>query len=133
MARNVTGLIVGLATAFFIYWSIQSINQSLAPIPAGLSIDDKEGMMAYAKTIPLLAHILVLVSHVLGAGIGAFIAGKIGERQVKYIPYTIGGFLLIMAIVKLVVMTHPLWFTISDLIVHIPAALLGYSMAKKKS
>lgn len=133
MARNVTGLIVGLAAAFFVYWTLQSINQSIAPVPEGLGIDNKEGVQAYYETIPTVAHILVLLSHILGAGLGAYVAGKVGERPVRYIPLVIGGFLLLMGIIKLVTVPHPLWFTIVDLFVHVPFALWGYSLATKSS
>jgi len=133
MARNVTGLIVGLAAAFFIYWTFLSINQMISPVPEGLDREDKEAVLKFAKTIPTIAHVVVLISHILGAFLGAFVAGKVGERPVRYIPLVIGGFLLIMGIIKLISLPHPVWFTIVDLVVHIPLAILGYKLATKSS
>lgn len=132
MARNVMGLIVGLAAAFFVYWSLQSINQSIAPVPEGLSTEDKEAMIEYFRSIPTSAHLIVLASYVLGAFFGGWVAGKIGERFIRAIPITIGGFLLLMAILKLVMTPHPypIWFSIVGIIVHVPFAFWGYKLAR---
>ncbi|MEL6122144.1 MAG: hypothetical protein AAFR14_00365 [Bacteroidota bacterium] len=132
MARNVIGLMIGMAGAFFLYWTLQSVNQFLAPAPEDLTMDDVQGMKEYYNSIPRTVHMVVLASHALGALLAGFLAAKIGEYPNPLLPYTIGGFLMLMAIIRMIVVPLPVWFMITDVIVHIPCALVGYRLGWAK-
>jgi len=128
MARNIIGIIVGLTAAFFMTWGIQMINYSLFPMPEGLEVTDTEAMKKYVAGLPMTAYIIVLLSHILGAFVGAWVGSVVADSHERKISIGIGSFLLIMGLINLLSIPHPVWFIIVDLLVFIPSALLGHAL-----
>ena len=131
MARNAMGLIVGIVAAFIVTYFIQSINIKLFPFPEGLEITDMEGMRAHAETLPPTAHIVVLISHLLGTAVGAFVAVKVAATNHRQVAIAIACFIMVMGIVNIVRLPHPWWFVVIDLLIYLPSGLLGYFIGKK--
>ena len=131
MARNVIGLIIGITAAGMVMFFIQSISNSLFPIPQDIDPKDMDAMKAHVATLPPLAFILVLLSHFFGALAGAAIGSKVASSHQFKISMFIGAFMLIMGILILLIKPHPVWFMVVDMFTYLPGALLGYTIYQR--
>ena len=59
----------------------------LFPMPEGIDMMDPEQMKAYMATLPMAAYLVVLVAHVGQAGLGGWVAARLGGRR----PYVLAG------------------------------------------
>ena len=132
MARNVIAVIIGIIVAGVVIFSVQQVNERLFPLPDGLTIEDREGMIAHIKTLPTLAFIIVLLSYLLGTIAGCFVALKIASSHFLPICLIVAGFLLIMSIINLITIPHPLWFSLVNLAIYIPTALFIHKQFRPK-
>lgn len=136
MARNFVAVIIGLTVAGAIVWTIEMTNYNMHPLPPGLDVTDKEAMTEYIKTLPAMAYVMVLLAHILGSIGGAWVASIVAASHERKIAIGIGAFLLVMGAINLLMIPHPTWFMIADILVYIPCALLGYTfytMTKSKN
>ncbi len=131
MARNVIAFITGLVVGFIVVAGIEMINYGLFPLPAGLDPSDREGMLEHVKTLPAMAYVIVLFAHISGAFFSSFVATWIADSSHKKIALGLGIFMMAMGLVNIVSIPHPMWFNILDLVIYVPFALVGYSMARK--
>ncbi len=131
MVRNVLGILTGLVVGFIVTAGIQMMNYRLAPLPAGLSPTDVEGMKAYMANLPTVAFVIVLISHIMGTASACFMACKIADNRFTLLALILGGFFLVMGIINLLSIPHPIWFSAVDCLVYIPAALFGKWLATR--
>ena len=127
MARNFVAVIIGLTVAGAIVWTIEMANYNMHPLPPGLDVTDKEAMTEYIKTLPAMAYVMVVLAHIFGSIGGAWVASIVAASHERKISIGIGLFLLVMGAINLLMIPHPAWFMVIDLLVYIPGALLGYS------
>lgn len=129
--KKIAGVIVGLIVAVLVISLIQLVSQATYPMPEGLKVSGKEAMAAWIKGLPLGAFIFVLCSHGMGALTGALTCRLIvGERWLRGTLF-ISGFLTLAGIMNLLSIPHPVWFSVVDILLYLPAALLGESLAGK--
>ena len=131
MARNIIGVIIGVAAAGMVVFFIQSVSSSLFPIPLDLDQTDKEAMKEYVSTLPPFAFVLVLLSHFLGALAGAAIGSKVASSHQFKISMFIGVFMLLMGTISLITIPHPIWFMVADMFMYFPGAFLGYKIFQR--
>jgi MFS family permease len=135
MGRKFLAVIVGFITAAGIFMVFQMISTMAAPTYAGnwehMTQDEKN---AYVKTLPPMVFAIVLAGYVVGSFAGGFVASKMGRRWspgptlalIVGVLLTIGGFALFFYVAP----GQPVWFMIASLVCYIPAALIGYRVAR---
>jgi hypothetical protein len=131
MARNIIGVIIGIAAAGMVVFFIQSVSSSLFPMPQDLNPSDTEAMKEYVATLPPLAFILLLLSHFFGALAGAAIGSKVASSQQFRISMFIGAFMLLMGVINLTMIPHPAWFMVADMFTYLPGAFIGYKVYER--
>lgn len=129
MLRNILGVVIGIFIGVILIQLIQYGSQAIYPPPPDLDVTDKTALSEFIKTMPVGAFLLVWLSHIIGAFTAAYIAARIGKSHHNRLVWITGVIFLIFGIILQVQISHPLWFTILDLVSYLPAAFLGGKMA----
>lgn len=128
MLRQVLGVLAGLAVGAGITFAVEALNASLNPLPPGSDAANAEAMRAFVARLPPLALWLVLLGWGLGAMAGGWTAARTAGR-VRAPARVVGVVLLGAAIFNMLTIPHPLWFWAIGVLVFLPAAELGASLA----
>lgn len=118
--RTVLAVIAAFIGGGICVFVTEAIGHAIFPPPADTSLD---ALNAYMKTAPLGAFLFVLLSQSVGAFVGGLIAGLIGKSNLPVLIY--GVLALAMAVLNIVLVTHPIWFIAVALILPIPLAIAG--------
>ncbi len=87
---------------------------------------DPEFLDQFVMSLPTGAFCALLVSHVLGVFLGVFTASYIAKMR-RYIPAVfIGAVLFSFSVINAIEIEHPLWYSILDVTLVIPTALLAH-------
>ncbi|NVJ65285.1 MAG: hypothetical protein HWE16_02265 [Gammaproteobacteria bacterium] len=132
MGKKILAVIIGLLVGGLVIMGIESINMLRFPWPEGLTLEDKEAFNAYVQSLPISALMTVLLAHIAGALVAGFLSTKIAGVNQLTLAIICGVILLIGAIVNLVMISHPIWFMVVNVLSIIPAAILGAKLATKK-
>lgn len=129
MLRDVFGAIVGIAVAIVTVMLLQKIGHMAFPPPADLDVEDTRSMMDYVRSMPVAALLFVLVSYIFAAFDGTFVACWIGHAKPVIFALIIGVLMLVATISNLIMIPHPLWFSITAVVGIIAAASAAAYMA----
>ena len=86
MVRTVIGAVAGVACLGAVVSLLQQVSSAMHPLPAGLDpMDpaDAEAFAAHVGAMPPGAWVVALTSEVLGATIGALVAGAIANDALR--------------------------------------------------
>ena len=102
-------------------------------------MEGAEALNKYMEIAPLVAMLLVIVSHAMGSFNGALVATLLSEREewknstaFKYQFLFIGLLFTYSGWYNLENLIHPNWFKL-DLLFYLPAAYLGYKLVAKRA
>lgn len=129
MLRSVIGVIVGLAIAFATVWFMQWISHTVFPPPADLDVTNTDAMAAYMADAPIGGLILVLAGYIIATFDGAFAACLIGRAKPVVFGLTIGVIMLALTATNLILIPHPIWFSVSSIAGIVIAAWLAILVA----
>ncbi len=96
-----------------------------------MDLNDLETVRTFAKALPWIAYLLILIGWGLGSLASGSIATTIDPDHRKTIPLIIGIFLTISGILNILLFQHPVWFIILGIPLFIPGTLAGHHLAKK--
>jgi hypothetical protein len=122
-----TGVIVGVIVISI----IEMISSSMYPFPENVDTKDRDIFNVYMSNLPKLAFIIVLLGHALGALAAGFIASKMARIQKKSAAVFSGLILLVATILNIVSFYHPIWFSVIDVVLYVPMALVGFNIQSR--
>ncbi|MEM7307641.1 MAG: hypothetical protein AAF682_13265 [Planctomycetota bacterium] len=128
MLRNVGAVIVGLIAGNI--WNIALIllnSKVFFPMPEGMDMQDPEQMKAYVATLPPQAFLTVLAAHVGQAGVGGWIAAKLGGSRPMLLSGIIGALTLAGAVYNQIALEAPAWMWIDAPLIVVASWLAGRS------
>ena len=129
MAKNVAAAIAGIITAFVMIMLIEKLGHIIYPPPPDLDFSDPEVMRPYIATLPFLALLFPMIAWVVGTFAGTVLACKIGTANPLAFAAVVGGLVLAGTIANLIVIKHPLWFSLLSLIAIIASAWIALQIA----
>jgi len=132
MGKNIIAGIAGVLIAGTLVILVEMVGHAVYPLPANLDFSNKEATGAYISALPLGALLFVGVACLIGALGGTFAACKLGRAKPEIYALVVGGFMLAATIANLVMIPHPLWFSITGVFVVVIAAWLGMRLGAKK-
>jgi len=122
-----TGVVVGALVIGLLEMADHKIN----PMPEGLDLSDPNALKAYIAGLPISAFISILLSHGIGALAGGFVASKMAKVQKRGAAMFVGLILVVAAVLNLMAVPHPTWFSVADILVYTPMALAGNYVRSK--
>jgi hypothetical protein len=108
-----------------------TLSQKLYPFPPGIDPNDFEAVREHIAISgwPTGALLLVLVAHAGGSLASGLTCGLIAGRR-WYVGATILGVLWTLGgVAMLMLLPAPWWFAVADVVLYLPAALLGVHLA----
>ena len=128
MVRNIAAGIVGLLVAILIVHLVQMLGHSVYPLSENIDPDDPEQVEVLMTSAPVGAVLFVGASWALGAFAGTLVGAVIATAKPLVYAIVSGGFVLAAAVIVLIVMPHPWWFTISAPLAIVVGAYLGMTL-----
>jgi len=123
MLRRVLAVSAGVIGGSAVIWLLEMFGYMMFPGPEGMDTADPEAMRQLMKEVPVAAFVVILLAYAAGSFAGGWIALAIGEKM-KDAMIT-GVVLLGFGIVNLMLVPHPLWFTLISVLLYLPFAYLG--------
>ena len=131
--KNALGVISGCITGVVLISAGEMCMYKLFPFPVGIDSRDAVAMGKAIASMPSGAFIFLLAIYIVASFCGGIVSTLITGRQ-KARPAFIAGIILTLAgVYNTWHLPHPLWFTLTDALVYIPAAYLGFTVSKKKT
>lgn len=130
---SILGVVAGMVVGGTVVWAVELMANRVHPFPEGIDRSDMDAFMEavrqHAADAPLAALVIVIVAHAVGPLIGSFLAALIAGRGKMVCGMIIGVLFLLAGVMNLVMIPHPLWFAVVDLLVVLPMAFIGAKLA----
>ena len=131
--RNILAIVVGWFGGSLINMGLIKVGHLVKPIE-GLDPNDIDALAEIMPTLDYQYYIFPFLAHALGTFVGAFIAGWIAASHKMSFALAIGILFLIGGIMVNYMISGPMWFTITDIVLaYIPMAWIGGKLALKRS
>ncbi|WP_182869140.1 hypothetical protein [Stieleria mannarensis] len=127
MIRNVVAIVAGLIAGSIFNMALVSVSHVVYPLPDGIDPNDFEAFRTHVETngMPTGALLIVLAAHAGGSFVSGLVCGLVAKRA-WYIAAGILGILWMCGgISMLMMLPAPIWFAVVDIVLYVPAALLG--------
>lgn len=124
MGKTIVGVITGIVTALLVVGGIEWLGHQIYPIPEGLDPSNKDAMRDMVAGLPTGAILMVGFAWMAGAFCGSYVTGRIGSLKPHYGTLIVTGLILAGTITNLILIPHPLWFSVSA---PIAVILSGYA------
>lgn len=133
MLRNIGAILAGVVTAFVLILVVEKLGHLIYPPPADLDFSDPEAIRPYMATLPFLALLVPMIAWVVGTFVGSVVASKIGTANPLLFAGVVGGLVLAATIANLIMIPHPVWFSIVSLIAIAASAWFAAKVASGRS
>jgi hypothetical protein len=130
--RNAIGVIAGVITAFALIWLIEKLGHAIYPPPVDLDFSDPAAVRPYIATLPLYALLFPMLAWMIGTFIGSLLACFIGTARPLALAGIVGGLVLAATVANLIVIPHPLWFSVLSILAIVASAWLAMRIAPER-
>jgi hypothetical protein len=131
MGRKIAAVLVGIVVAFALVFCVELVGHQVYPTPEGLDFTQPEVVADFMKTLPFGAFAFVLGGFALATFFGGFVAAKIARDRPFLYAGIIGALMLAATSANLLMIPHPLWFSITSLALIVVAMILAGRLARK--
>jgi hypothetical protein len=114
--RKIAAVVLGIVVAVGIVAAVESLGHAVYPFPPDVDLNDPIRLGNYIESLPLGAFLFVAGAWVLATFGGCLLACFIAREKPHFYAAIVGGFVLVATVANLVIIPHPLWFSISALI-----------------
>ena len=131
--KNILAVIAGWIGGSIINMGLIKTGHMVLPID-GIDPNDMEALAAIMPTLEFDYFVFPFLAHALGTLVGATIAGLIAANHKMKFSLAIGGLFLLGGIMINYMITGPMWFTVTDIVIaYIPMAWIGGRIALSMS
>ena len=128
MVRNIIAGFAGIIIAGLLVWLVEMLGHAVYPPPTDLNFADADAMRAYVDTVPVGALLFVGAAWFVGTLGGTLAACKLGGFKPAIYALVVGGLMLVATAANLIMIPHPLWFSVLGVIGIVAAAWLGMTL-----
>lgn len=129
MGRKIAAVLIGIVVAFSVVFVVELIPSRLYPPPSGLDFTQADVVANYMRSLPVAAFLWVLCGFILGAFIGGWVCARIARARPYLYAGVIGTVVLAATIANLVMIPHPIWFSLTAIVLIIAATFLAGRLA----
>ena len=133
MVKSIIAVVLAVLLAGVVIAAVQLVNTQIFPLPPGVAFNDREAMSRAVSSMPTGGFVLLLLSYTLGALAGGWLAARMAPRRPLLHAMIVGVLLLAAGVMNFVSIPHPLWVTVLGLLIFLPMAWLGASLARPRS
>ncbi len=132
MLRKIFGGLAGIIAAFAVIMIVQTIGHQVIPPPSGMDPTNPDSIREAMDSLPIGSFLFVLLSYYGGAFTGSFVATWLGGARPLTSTIVVGGLVFAATVANLVMIPHPLWFSVAALVGIPVAAFLGARLAPRR-
>jgi hypothetical protein len=127
MIRSILAVVIGIVAGSAFNMAIVTASNAAYPLPEGVDRNDFEAVRAHVETHGMAtgALLMVLIAHAGGSFVSGFACGLIARRSWYLAAVGMGILWTCGGVVMLILLPAPTWFAVADVVLYIPAALLG--------
>jgi uncharacterized membrane protein YeaQ/YmgE (transglycosylase-associated protein family) len=129
--KNILVFIAALVAGGLVVFGLESLSHQIFPPPTDLNPADIENLKSIMKNAPAGSLALVILAHAVGAMVSGWIIGRFAASSHRMLALAMGLLWTITGVANLVMIPHPVWFSISDACVYLPMTLLGLKLSEK--
>ncbi len=116
MVKKIAAAVLGIIVAGLIVAAIEALGHTVYPIPPDIDFKDPIQFGNYVQSLPVGAFLFVAGGWTSGTLGGGLLACFITKEKPFVYSGIVGGFILVATVVNLIMIPHPLWFSINALI-----------------
>ena len=116
MVKKIAAAVLGIIVAGLIVAAIEALGHTVYPIPPDIDFKDPIQFGNYVQSLPIGAFLFVAGGWTSGTLGGGLLACFIAKEKPFVYSGIVGGFILVATVVNLIMIPHPLWFSINALI-----------------
>ena len=131
MGRKIAAAVAGVILAVILVAVVERIGHLVYPLPADIDVTNTEELRAYVKTLPVGALLFVLLAWLAGTFGGGLLASFIARDNFRLYTGIVGGLVLLGTAINLVVIPHPLWFSMLSVLAIIATTYLTREVARR--
>ncbi|GMV05638.1 MAG: hypothetical protein AMXMBFR53_19150 [Gemmatimonadota bacterium] len=127
MGRKIGAALAGLVVLGSVVLAVQWVGTLLYPLPPGIDPMDpgaREALNEHLGAMPAVGWLLPLGSELLGAFLGAWVAGRLAGGRPHALVAVVVGLALVGSVNNWLSFTHPVWFMAGQLVGY-PLVYLG--------
>lgn len=122
MLRVILGAISGIAVAVLTVVLFNWVSHTVYPPPPDIDISDTAAIAEMMANAPLAALLIIVIGYVVATFDGVFLAAWIAGSKPYIYALLVGVLMLAAVISNLILIPHPLWFSITSIVGIIAAA-----------
>ena len=130
MGRTILAVLAGVVVAWLTIMLCEFGSAALSPPPVGLDLTDPAQIALFIESAPPSAMLLVVAGGTFGALIGGWLAARISRRHPRPAALVVGALVVAAVILNASLIPHPLWMTVTGVLLPLPAAWLGARLAR---
>lgn len=111
MIKKIAAAVLGIVLAGGIVAAVEAVGHAVYPVPADVDINDAVQFGNYIEGLPFGAFLFVLAAWLLGTLGGGLLACFISRENPFIYAAIVGGFVLAATVANLIMIPHPLWFS----------------------
>jgi hypothetical protein len=130
MIRKIVAVVLGLIAGSVFNMALVRLSHAVYPLPEGIDPNDIEVFRDYVKThgLPTGSWMIVLAAHAGGSLVSGLVCGVIAKRSWYLAAAILGVLWMCGGIAMLWMLPAPYWFAVADIVLYVPAALLGVKL-----
>lgn len=125
--KRVLAVLAGLVVGVLVIFLSQAVGMLIYPPPANFDPNNKEQLKELMANAPAMSLVLVLIGYFLGAFVGGLIATHLVKASSWMPALIVGAVLTVLGLINLIAIPHPIWFTISGLIIYFIGVFVAFS------
>jgi hypothetical protein len=127
MVRKILAVLIGIVAGSVFNMAIVTLSHTVYPLPEGIDPNDFDAFRAHLETsgMPTGALLMVLSAHAGGSFVSGLSCGLIAKRAWYVAAVALGLLWMCGGIAMLMMLSSPIWFAVADVVLYVPAALLG--------
>lgn len=131
MVRKIAAVLAGIVVALALVFIIEMVGHQVYPPPAGLDFTKPEVVASYMQTLPAGAFVFVLTGFAVATLVGGWVCATIARGRPMLFAGVIGVLMLAATVANLLMIPHPLWFSISAITLIILSTILAGRLARR--
>ena len=116
MIKKIAAAVLGIIAAAVIVAAVEAMGHAVYPVPHGLDMNDPVQFQIYVEGLPTGALLFVFSGWLLGTLGGGLLACFIIKEKPFVYATIVGAFVLAATAVNLIMIPHPLWFSVTAVI-----------------
>ncbi len=132
MIRKFFALLAGMMSAVTVVGLIEYLAHMMYAPAVPPDRHDPEAMRAFVAAMPTSAFLMILLAYAAGTFVGGSVASRVARSRAWRYAGSIGALILLFALLNIMMVPHPLWFTVAVIVVMPLAVALARALGAPK-